>query len=50
MMSIERLPIKGKRHLTSQTYQQRDQEIENGRNGARRRPGGVRRPAKIKGH
>jgi hypothetical protein len=50
MMSIERLPIKGKRHLTPQTYQQRDQEIENGRNGARRRPGGARRPAKIKGH
>ena len=49
MMSIERSPIKGKRHLTSQTYQQRDQEIENGRNGARRRPGGVRRPTKIKG-
>jgi four helix bundle protein len=49
MMSIERLPIKAKRHLTSQTYQQRDQEIENGRNGARRRPGGVRRPTKIKG-
>jgi hypothetical protein len=49
MMSIERSPIKGKRHRTSQTYQQRDEEIENGRNGARLRPGSVRRSPKIEG-
>jgi hypothetical protein len=49
VMSIERSPIKGKRHLTSQTYRQREPEIENGRNGIRRRPGNVRRSTKMKG-
>jgi four helix bundle protein len=49
MMSIERSPIKGKRHLTSQTYQRRDQELENCRDGAWRRPGNVRRSTKIGG-
>ena len=48
MMSIERSPIKGKRHLTSQTYPH-NHAIENDRNGARPRTGSVRRPRKIEG-
>ena len=49
MMAIERSPIKGKCHLTSQIHQQRNQEIENSRNGVRHRPDTQRRLTKIAG-
>jgi hypothetical protein len=49
MMSIERSPIKGKRHLTSQTCRQRDEEIKIGRNAARRGSASVGRSTKAKG-